>query len=175
VPAAFPQDSGASIGTPEADDWIALVDDVLPVETASSWVVRPDCGGIVVFVGTVRDHAEARPGVSELVYEAYGRAARERMAAVVDGARNTWVDLGRVVLWHRTGALRVTDTAVVVAVSSPHRDVAFDAARWIIDTVKSTVPIWKQETWDGGQDWGTNAQEISGTQEISRMQTGAAG
>jgi molybdopterin synthase catalytic subunit len=48
----------------------------------------------------------------------------------------------------------------VVAVSAPHRDVAFEAARWIIDTVKSSVPVWKQETWAGGQDWGSDAQAV---------------
>jgi molybdopterin synthase catalytic subunit len=160
VPAAPLQASEVSIGIPESDDWIALVEGPLPVETASSWVVQPDCGGIVVFVGTVRDHAEGRPGVSELVYEAYARAARERMAAVAAGARQRWADLGRTVVWHRTGTLRVTETAVVVAVSAPHRDVAFDAARWIIDTVKSSVPVWKQESWAGGQDWGKDAQAV---------------
>ena len=61
----------------------------------------------------------------------------------------------RIALWHRTGALQVTDAAVVVAVSSPHRDAAFDAARWAIDEVKATAPIWKREHWAGGHDdWG---------------------
>jgi molybdopterin synthase catalytic subunit len=148
-----------SVGTPQADDWIALVEGPLPVGEATSWVVRPDCGGIVLFVGTVRDHAEGRPGVSELTYEAYARAARERMAAVATGARQRWTDLGRTVVWHRTGALQVTEAAVVVA-SAPHRDAAFDAARWIIDTVKSSVPIWKHETWADGRDWGTGALTV---------------
>jgi molybdopterin synthase catalytic subunit len=164
----LPQASDVSIGTPESDDWIALFDGPLPVDEATSWVVRPDCGGVVVFVGTVRDHADGRPGVSELVYEAYARVAEERMAAVVAGARRRWADLGRTVVWHRTGALRVTEAAVVVAVSAPHRDVAFEAARWMIDTVKSSVPVWKQETWAGGRDWGTGAQSIDAPSSDTR-------
>jgi molybdopterin synthase catalytic subunit len=133
----------------------------LPVEIASAWVVRPDCGGIVVFVGTVRDHAEGRAGVSELVYEAYTEVATERMSRLAKQARTQWPGLGRVVIWHRTGRLAVTDTAVVVAVSAPHRGEAFDAAEWLIDTVKESVPIWKQETWAGGRGWGVDAQPIS--------------
>lgn len=148
-------------GPPAGDDWIALSETNLPVEMASSWVVRPDCGGIVAFVGTVRDHAEGRSGVSELVYEAYPEVAVDRMERLAEQARAQWPELGRVVIWHRTGSLKVTDTAVVVAVSSPHRGEAFDAAEWLIDTVKASVPIWKQETWDGGRGWGVDAQPIS--------------
>jgi len=146
---------------PAGEDWIVLSDTNLAVEVATSWVVRPDCGGIVVFVGTVRDHADGRSGVSELVYEAYPEVAEERMAYLAEQARKQWPGLGRVAIWHRTGRLAVTDTAVVVAVSSPHRGEAFDAAEWLIDTVKASVPIWKQETWDGGQGWGVDAQPIS--------------
>jgi len=145
----------------EADDWIALVEHPLQLDVASTWVVRPDCGAVVVFAGTVRDHADGRAGVSELVYEAYVSGAMDRMGAIVAEARRRAGSLGRVALWHRTGRLAVTDVAVVVAVSSPHRAEAFEAARWIIDTVKSSVPIWKQETWDEGRDWGVGAQAIA--------------
>lgn len=146
---------------PAGEDWIVLSESSLPLEAATSWVVRPDCGGIVVFVGTVRDHAEGRPGVSELVYEAYAEVATERMSRLAEVAREQWPGLGRVAIWHRTGRLEVTEIAVVVAVSAPHRGEAFDAAEWLIDTVKASVPIWKQERWDGGQGWGVDAQPIS--------------
>jgi molybdopterin synthase catalytic subunit len=146
---------------PDGEDWIALSETRLPVETASSWVVRPDCGGIVVFVGTVRDHADGRAGVSELVYEAYAEMAAKRMADLASEARRQWPELGRLLIWHRTGRLAVTEVAVIVAVSSPHRGEAFDAAEWLIDTVKHSVPIWKQETWEGGQGWGVDARPIT--------------
>lgn len=146
---------------PAGEDWIVLSDTSLQVEVATSWVVRPDCGGVVVFVGTVRDHAEGRSGVSELVYEAYAEVATQRMASLAEAAREQWPEIGRLAIWHRTGRLAVTDTAVVVAVSAPHRGEAFDAAEWLIDTLKASVPIWKQEKWDRGQDWGVDAQPIA--------------
>jgi molybdopterin synthase catalytic subunit len=69
--------------------------------------------------------------------------------------------LGRMVLWHRTGTLAVTECSVVVAVSAGHRGDAFDGARFCIDTLKRTVPIWKRERWDGGDDWGVDAQDVA--------------
>jgi molybdopterin synthase catalytic subunit len=161
VPAPLPQASAELPGVPEADDWTALSAQPLAPDAAMSWAVRPDCGGVVVFVGTVRDHSEGRAGVSELVYEAYERAASERLSSLVGEARRRWVTLGRILVWHRTGALGVTDVAVVVAVSAPHRGVAFEAAQWLIDTVKDTVPIWKRETWSEGQGWGTDARPVA--------------
>lgn len=150
---------------PAGDDWVALSETDLPVAAATSWVVRPHCGGIVSFVGTVRDHAEGRSGVSELVYEAYPEVATQRLGSLASEAHRRWPAIGRVALWHRTGRLEVTDAAVVVAVSAPHRGEAFDAAEWLIDTVKDSVPIWKQETWEGGKGWGVDAKPI--TQPVS--------
>jgi molybdopterin synthase catalytic subunit len=71
-----------------------------------------------------------------------------------------------VVLLHRTGPLQVTDTAVVVVVSAPHRGEAFDAARFCIDTLKATVPIWKKETWADGEDWGADAIAVVHASEV---------
>ena len=149
-----------AVARPDGNDWITLTDAELAAGEAAAWVVLPSCGGLVVFVGTVRDHAEGRDGVSELIYEAYEQQALARMAEVVAAARQTWPTLGRVALWHRTGRLTLTEVAVVVAVSAPHRGEAFDAARYLIDTVKATVPIWKHETWQSGSGWGTGAQAI---------------
>lgn len=140
---------------PVADDWLACVDGPLDPAPASAWVVTPDCGASVTFVGTARDHAGERTGVHLLEYEAYDEHVVPVLARVAAAVRERHPDVRRIVLWHRTGALAVTDVAVVVAVSSPHRDAAFDAARWAIDEVKATAPIWKREHWDGGQDdWG---------------------
>ncbi|HET9691525.1 MAG TPA: molybdenum cofactor biosynthesis protein MoaE [Acidimicrobiales bacterium] len=145
---------------PNGNDWIALAPDELAVGDAASWVVLPSCGGVVVFAGTVRDHAEGRDGVTGLVYEAYEQPAVERMTEVVAACRGRWPEIGRVACWHRTGAVGLTDVVVVVAVSAPHRATAFDAARYVIDTVKESVPIWKHETWADGTGWGTGAQPI---------------
>ena len=142
-----------TLGLPTGDDWFGLGDDALPVATALEWAVRPDCGAVVLFSGTVRDHAEGRPNVSALEYEAFEEEVEPRMAAIAAEVRRRWPVIGRLALLHRTGRLGVTETSVVVVASAPHRAEAFAAARWCIDTLKSTVPIWKRETWDGGEDW----------------------
>jgi molybdopterin synthase catalytic subunit len=113
-----------------------------------------------MFSGTVRDHADGRPGVSSLEYEAYEAHVVPRLAAIAAEARSRWPMLGRLVMLHRTGALAVEESSVVVVASAPHRGEAFDAARYCIDTLKETVPIWKRETWEGGVDWGTCAHEV---------------
>jgi molybdopterin synthase catalytic subunit len=142
------------------DDWFALTDQSLPVGRAYDWAVRPDCGAVVVFSGTVRDHAEGRPGVQSLEYEAYEAAATGRFAAIAAEARRQWPGVGRIALWHRTGLLAVGESAVVVVVSAPHRAEAFEAARYAIDTLKAAAPIWKHETWRDGAGWGTDAVPI---------------
>ena len=141
-------------------DWIAITDDALPVERALEWPVLPGCGAVVAFSGTVRDHAEGRPGVSSLEYEAYVEEAEPVLREIAADARRRWPGLGRVALLHRTGRLDVGETSVLVAVSAPHRDEAFAAARHCIDTLKATVPIWKRETWEGGEAWGRDARPI---------------
>lgn len=142
------------------DSWCALSDVALPVAEATEWVTRPDCGAVVAFVGTARDHSADRPGVRELTYEAYEQQALARLDALVAETRRRWPDVGRVALLHRVGTLAVGDAAVVVAVSAPHRGSAFDAARYAIDELKETVPIWKREAWDGGESWGLEAQHL---------------
>jgi molybdopterin synthase catalytic subunit len=67
---------------------------------------------------------------------------------------------GRIAMLHRTGRLQLTEVAVVVVVSSPHRDEAFEAARFAIDTLKATLPIWKKEVWAAGEGWGTGATPV---------------
>jgi len=135
-------------------DWIALSTDSLPVLEALRWAARPDCGAVVTFCGVVRDHAEGRPGVVSLEYEAYTEYVEPRLGQVAAGARSRWPALGRLALLHRVGRLAVGDTALVVVASTPHRAEAFEAASWCVDQVKATVPIWKLETWaDGRSSW----------------------
>jgi molybdopterin synthase catalytic subunit len=143
-----------------ADDWIALTDEPLPVAAAYAWSVRPDCGGVVLFSGTVRDHAEGRAGVTSLEYEAYAEQVEPRLAAIAAEARRRHPTLGRIALLHRVGQLGLCECSVIVVASAPHRDEAFAAARFGIDTLKATVPIWKRETWEGGVDWGTCAHDV---------------
>ena len=153
---------------PGGDDWVGLSADPLPVGAATEWVVRPDCGAVALFLGTARDHAGHRTGVDELTYEAYEEQAVPRLAAVAEEVRVRWPMVGRIALLHRTGTLAVGDTAVVVAVSTPHRPEAFAAASFAIDAVKAGVPIWKKERWDGGEDWGLEGQHVTAPAEVHR-------
>lgn len=151
---ARPPESGSS--------WTALCSGPLPVAEALEWVRGPAYGAVALFIGCVRDHSPGRADVVSLDYEAYEGPAINRMGEVVAGARRAWPSIGRVAIVHRLGLLRVTEDAVVVAVSSPHRSEAFEAARHCIDQVKATVPIWKHETWEGGEGEGTCALELEG-------------
>jgi molybdopterin synthase catalytic subunit len=99
--------------------------------------------------------------VSLLEYEAYAEQVVPRLGALAAAMRERWPDLGRIVLVHRVGPVPITEAAVIVATSSPHRAAAFEAARYGIDTLKATVPIWKKEEWDGGSSWGLEAQHIT--------------
>jgi molybdopterin synthase catalytic subunit len=149
------------VGHPDGDDWVGLGSDPLPVVGALEWAPRPDCGAVVSFSGIVRDHAEGRPGVTSLEYEAYEEEVERRLAAIAAEARRRWPVLGRVALLHRSGRMAVGETSVVVVVSAPHREEAFVAARWCIDTLKATAPIWKRETWAGGEDWSACAHPVA--------------
>lgn len=140
---------------------MALTTSPLALDRAATWVRRNDCGAVVAFGGTVRDHAEGRPDVVELEYEAYASQVEPRLARIAASVVQKWPGVGRVVIWHRTGTLNVGEYSVVVAVSSAHRGEAFEAARLCIDTVKMSVPIWKRERWSGGDDWGLDAHDVA--------------
>ena len=144
----------------DSETWLGLGADPLPVGAATEWAGRPDCGAIVLFSGTARDHYEGRPGVSVLEYEAYTEQVVPRLARIADEARLRWPAVGRLVLLHRVGPVPVGESAVVVVASAGHRGDAFDAARFCIDTLKTTVPIWKREVWAEGESWGLEPQHI---------------
>jgi molybdopterin synthase catalytic subunit len=146
--------------TATGNDRFGVTPDPLPVAEIHEWAVRPDCGAVVVFTGTVRDHAEGRDDVAALEYEAWEGPAIEAFTRVAEEARRRYPATGRIAILHRTGTLALSEAAVVVAVSAPHRAGAFDAARWIMDAVKSSAPVWKKEHWAGGARWGTGARDI---------------
>lgn len=147
--------------TPSGADWIAVTGEELPVAQILSWTVQPGCGALVVFCGTVRDHSEGRAGITALEYEAFVEQVEPRLARVATAARSRWPEIDRLALLHRTGRLQVGDVSVVVAASTPHRAESFEAARFCIDTIKETVPIWKRETWAGGSDWAVCAHDLT--------------
>ena len=111
-------------------------------------VTRPGNGAVCTFHGVVRDNADGR-AVTKLYYEAYESMALQQMQSLVDDTVERW-PVDDVALVHRTGELQIGEASVVIAVGSPHRAAAFAACRHIIDTLKTTVPIWKREFFDDG-------------------------
>ena len=107
-------------------------------------------GAVCTFLGTVRDLTGDRKTLA-LRYEAYPEMALKKLAELEAEARARWPII-ELALVHRVGDLGPGEVSVVVAVSTPHRHQAFDACRWLIDTLKEVVPIWKRETWDDGKE-----------------------
>jgi molybdopterin synthase catalytic subunit len=164
-----PEQHPDTLGPPvTGDDWLGLSGAPLPTAVAAAWIERPDCGGSVTFVGTARDHSDGRPGVHLLEYEAYEEQVVPRLGRIAAEARTRWPTVGRLVMLHRVGRLAVGEAAVVVGASAPHRDEAFAACRFCIDTLKGTVPIWKKESWDGGSSWGLEAQHVAEPERAGR-------
>ncbi len=114
-------------------------------------VMDPGAGAVVTFSGAVRDHGRGQ-SVSLLEYEAYAPAAERMMAQVGDEIAARWPVI-KVAMVHRTGALPVGEVSVVIAISSAHRDAAFEASRYAIERLKEIVPIWKKEHYDDGATW----------------------
>ncbi|RVU00648.1 molybdenum cofactor biosynthesis protein MoaE [Mucilaginibacter limnophilus] len=130
---------------------IKILDTPLDVAGCIDWVMSPDAGGIDVFVGTVRNATKGKP-VVRLEFEAYEPMAIKELEKITQQSFAKW-PLIRVLVHHRIGILSVGEVPVVIAVSAAHRDAAFDACRYIIDTLKQTVPIWKKEIFEDGEVW----------------------
>ena len=125
----------------------------LPLDEAevAARVEGPDAGGVVSFIGRVRNHARGQT-IEHLEYEAYPAMAEKEMEKIVDEAVEKWPGT-RVAIAHRIGRLEIGDAAVIVIAASAHRGEAFDACEFAIDTLKVTVPIWKREVATDGAYW----------------------
>jgi molybdopterin synthase catalytic subunit len=146
--------------TEGASDQVALTQAPLDTDALVRWATTPGSGAVVSFLGVVRDHAEGRDGVTAMTYEAYEEQAERALRDVAAAARGQWPSVERIALVHRVGDLELSETSVAVVVSAPHRGDAFEAARFCIDTLKESVPIWKQEHWEGGSDWAVEEHSI---------------
>lgn len=146
VVALIPPVSGGMPG-PE----IALTDAPLDPQAIEALVCAPDRGGVVTFTGRVRDHTGPH-SVVRLEYEAYRPMAARVMGQICDEALARWPG-ARIALHHRLGVLPVGEAAVVVSVSTPHRQAAFEACQYIIDRLKEDVPIFKKEIRADGSVW----------------------
>jgi molybdopterin synthase catalytic subunit len=114
-------------------------------------VSHPSAGGIVVFEGVVRDNARGKQ-VRYLEYDVYEEMAEQQIQAIAAEATRRW-GVERIAIAHRFGRLEIGEASVIIVVASPHRAEAFDACRYIIDTLKSSVPIWKKEVATNGEEW----------------------
>ena len=157
------------------DDWIGLHDERLPLGAAADWAALPSCGAVVAFSGNARDHSPGRPGVHHLAYEAYDEQVVPRLERLAAALRGRWPELGRLVLVHRTGEVPLGEASVLVVASAPHRAEAFAAARAGIDTLKATLPVWKRESWRGGEDWGLDASPVAELDEDGLVVPDGAG
>src|ERR1700761_7638324 len=130
---------------------IKLSVSTLNVQDCVDWVSLPETGGIDVFVGTVRNTTKGKP-VIRLEFEAYERMAVSEMQKIAAQAIAKW-PVQKILIHHRTGVLQIGEIPVIIAVSAAHRDAAFEACRYVIDTLKQAVPIWKKEIFEDGEVW----------------------
>ena len=131
-------------------DWVQLHSDPIDLGPVLQFVSDPDAGGIDIFLGTTRaeTHADGR-ALLRLDYDAYAEMALQQMRELATEARTRW-PIKRLALLHRTGPVEVGQPSVIIAVSTAHRAESFEACRWLIDTLKKQVTIWKKEIWSSG-------------------------
>jgi molybdopterin synthase catalytic subunit len=130
---------------------IQITSETLNISECVDKVLSPQAGGIDVFIGTVRDHTKGKK-VIRLEFEAYEKMALSEMQKIADEMMKRW-PLHNILIHHRVGVLQIGEVPVIIAVSASHRDAAFDACRYAIDTLKQTVPIWKKEIFEDGEEW----------------------
>jgi molybdopterin synthase catalytic subunit len=123
----------------------------IDIDTLLAAVGDPAAGGATLFVGTTRNENEGRV-VERLEYEAYEAMAVDEMRRIGEAIARRWRVVA-IAMVHRVGVVPVGDASVAVAVSAAHREEAFAACRYGIDTLKATVPIWKKEYYQGGEHW----------------------
>ncbi|WP_282154408.1 molybdenum cofactor biosynthesis protein MoaE [Cytobacillus gottheilii] len=120
-------------------------------------VVQREAGAITTFIGTVRELTHGKKTLF-LVYEAYEPMAVKKLEQIGNEIKVKWAG-AEVAITHRVGKLDITDIAVVIAVSTPHRNDAYEANRYAIERIKEIVPIWKKEHWEDGEEWIGNQLE----------------
>lgn len=128
----------------------AIRETPLSLDECFAAVQRPGAGGVVLFVGTVRDHSAGQL-VTALEYQAYAPMAEKELSAIAEEIEAS-LDV-RLACTHRVGALKVGDLAVICAASAPHRGEAFTACQQLIDRLKARVPVWKREHGEAGPYW----------------------
>ena len=129
----------------------AIVRETIEANRLAQALRQPEDGAACIFEGVVRDHSRGRKTLF-LEYEAYEQMALKQMEALVDEARGKF-SIRDATIIHRLGRLEIGETSVLIVVASAHRAAAFEACRWLIDSLKKTVPIWKKEHFVDGAVW----------------------
>ena len=130
---------------------ISISEMPLSIDDCYSYVLNKECGGISLFVGTTRKKSRDRE-VTHLEFDAYQPMAKKEMTKIAQKCIEEY-GISKIAIHHRKGKVDITEIAVIIAVSSIHRDAAFKACRYAIDTLKETVPIWKKEFLKDGSYW----------------------
>lgn len=128
-----------------------ISDKPLVVDDVTQKVVSRNAGAITVFIGTVRELTKGKKTLS-LEYEAYPAMALKMFQQIEREMHEQWPE-AQLAITHRVGKLAISDIAVVIAVSSPHRKMAYEANEFAINRIKQIVPIWKKEHWEDGTAW----------------------
>jgi molybdopterin synthase catalytic subunit len=128
-----------------------ISDKPINLQELVDYVIDPEAGAIVPFIGTTRNNNEGR-NVIALDYEAYSEMAEKELARIGEEAKKKW-PICKMAIVHRLGPVQIGEASVIIAVSSAHRDAAFAASRFAIEEIKKTVPIWKKEVFEGGEVW----------------------
>ena len=130
---------------------LRLTEESLVLEDIVQAIGAGAAGGTCIFIGTVRSVTKGE-NVVRLEFEAYAPMALSEMQKIADEALRKWPIL-KVAIHHRTGRLEIGEIPVIIAVSASHRQAAFEACQYCIDTLKETVPIWKKEIFENGETW----------------------
>jgi len=130
---------------------IKITENKLDLTDCFTLASDPACGGMASFVGTVRNHTKGK-SVTRLEYECYESMAVKEIQKIADKAISLF-SVKNIVVHHRTGILFPGDAAVIIVVSDGHRNAVFDACSFIIENIKKTVPIWKKEIFEDGEEW----------------------
>ncbi|QHE51438.1 molybdenum cofactor biosynthesis protein MoaE [Pontibacillus sp. HMF3514] len=128
-----------------------ITDKFISIDDVVKNIVRPEAGAINTFIGTVREFTKGKRTLY-LKYDAYVPMAEKKLAQIGDEIQERWPE-ARCSIAHRIGELSISDIAVVIAVSTPHRADSYDASRYAIERIKEIVPIWKKEHWEDGEQW----------------------
>ena len=132
-------------------DLFQIVEEPIITEEVIQKVASRNAGAIAVFIGTVREMTNGKRTLS-LEYQAYAPMAVRKLAEIGEEIKAKWPDVN-VAITHRIGHLHISEAAVVIAVSSPHRKAAYEANEYAIERIKQIVPIWKKEIWEDGTMW----------------------